>query len=94
LSLDCNIVILFSKKNAINPETFEKSATSDLKGIIGGAIFAWPRGKELSDDWSLPKLIVLMRSFREKGGLIIGGTLLPAILAVQIGRMKGFGGVR
>lgn len=94
LSPDFNIIIHFSKKRAVHPETFEKYPTPGLKGVSGGGIFAWPKGEELSDDWNLPKLIGLMHSFREKDGLIIGSTLLPVLNAVQLGRMKQFGGVK
>jgi len=94
LSSEFNVVVHFSKKRAVNPETFEKSATPSLKGVSGGGIFAWPKGEEFSDDWSLPNLIGLMHSFREKEGLIIGSTLLPVVTAVQLGRMKQFAGVR
>jgi hypothetical protein len=93
LSSDFNIVIHFSKKRAVDPDTFEKYPTPGLKGISGGGIFAWPKGEELSDDWSLPNLIGLTHSFREKDGLIIGTTLLPVLAAVQLGRMKRFGGI-
>lgn len=94
LSPDFNIVIHFSKKRAVDPDSFEKYPTPSLRGVSGGGIFAWPKGEELSDDWNLPKLIGLMHSFREKDGLIIGSTLLPVVTAVQLGRMKKFGGVR
>lgn len=94
LSSDLNIVIHFSKKRAVHPDTFEKHPTPSLKGVSGGGIFAWPRGEELSEDWNLPKLIGVVHSFREKDGLIIGTTLLPVITAVQLGRMKKFGGIR
>ena len=94
LSSDVNIVIHFSKKRAVDPDTFDKYPTPSLKGVSGGGIFAWPKGEELSDDWNLPKLIGLIHSFREKDGLIIGSTLLPVIAAIQLGRMKKFGGVR
>ncbi|MGA7949495.1 MAG: hypothetical protein WCA45_04950 [Thiobacillaceae bacterium] len=94
LSPDFNIVIHFSKKRAVDPDTFERFPTPGLKGVSGGGIFAWPRGAEFSDDWNLPKLIGLMHSFKEKDGLIIGTTLLPVISAVQLGKMKRFGGVQ
>lgn len=94
LSSDDNIVIHFSKKRAVDPDTLEKYPTPSLKGVSGGGLFAWPKGEELSDAWNLPKLIGLMHSYREKDGLIIGSTLLPVITAIQLGRMKNFGGVR
>ncbi|WP_421832539.1 hypothetical protein [Limnobacter sp.] len=94
LSSDLNIVIHFNKKQAVDPEKFEKTSTPSLKGISGGGIFAWPKGEELSDDWNLPKLVGLMHCFRERDGLIIGTTLLPVLAAVQLGKMKRFGGIR
>lgn len=93
LSSTTNIVIHFSKKRAIHPDTFADYPTPSLKGVSGGGIFAWPEGKEFSDDWTLPKLIGIMHSFKEKEGLIIGSTLLPVISAIQLGRMKKFGGI-
>ena len=94
LSPESNIVINFSKKRAVDPNTFEKFPTPGLKGISGGGIFAWPKGEEISSDWSLPKLVGLVHTFKEKEGLIIGTTLLPVVNAIQLGRMKSFGGVR
>lgn len=94
LSTDLNILLHFSKKRAVDPKTFAQFPTPGLKGISGGGIFAWPKGHEISDDWSLPKLIGVVHSFKEKEGLIIGTTLLPILTAIQLGRMKGYGGVR
>lgn len=94
LSPKFNIILNFSKKRAINPNTFEKASTPSLKGVSGGGIFAWPAGSEISADWSLPKLVGLFHTFKEKEGLIIGTTLLPILTAIQLGRMKGFGGIR
>ena len=94
LSPKSNIVINFSKKRAVDPNTFEKFPTPGLKGISGGGIFAWPKGEEISSDWSLPKLVGLVHTFKEKEGLLIGTTLLPVVTAIQLGRMKGFGGIR
>lgn len=94
LSADGNIVIHFHKKRAVHPETGLAFPTPGLRGISGGGIFAWPRGAELSDDWSLPKLVGIVHSFREREGLIIGSTLLPVITAIGVGFMKNFGGVR
>lgn len=90
-SSDMNIVIQFSKKRAVHPETGEKFPTPSLRGVSGGAIFAWPKGQELSNDWSLPKLVGLMHTFRERDGLIIGTTLIPVVAAIQLGRMKSYG---
>lgn len=68
--------------------------TPSLKGSSGGGIFAWPPGAELSDDWSLPRLVGVVHSFKEKEGLIIGTTLVPVLAAIGLGRMKGFGGIQ
>jgi hypothetical protein len=89
-----NIILGFSKKRAIDRETGKPYATPSLRGISGGGIFAWPQGEELSEDWSLPKLVGLVHTFREKEGLIMGTTLLPLMSAIGLGEMKGFGGVR
>lgn len=94
LSPDINIVLNFNKKSAVDPATLKSFSTPSLRGISGGGIFAWPKGQEISDDWSLPKLVGLVHSFKEKEGLIIGTTLLPILSAIQLGRMKGYGGVR
>lgn len=88
-----SIIIHFSKKRAIDRDSGRPHATPSLRGISGGGIFAWPQGKKLSQDWSLPKLVGLMHTFREREGLIIGTTLLPVMTAISLGDMKGFGGV-
>jgi len=94
LSPEQNIVIHFSKKRAVDRQSGKLYPTPGLKGISGGGIFAWPKGEELSEDWSLPKLVGVVHSFKEREGLIIGTTLLPLIAAIQVGRMKEFGGIR
>jgi hypothetical protein len=93
LSPESSIVFQFHKKRAIHPETFEKFPTPGLKGISGGAIFAWPAGLETSDDWSLPSLVGIVHTFKEREGLLIGTPLLPVVAAISLGRMKDFGGV-
>jgi len=94
LSPDQAIIIQFSKKRAINPESMKTFATPSLNGISGGGIFAWPAGRECSDDWSLPRLVGIVHTFKEREGLIIGTTLLPMLGALTLGRMKRFGGVK
>jgi hypothetical protein len=89
---DC-IVMHFHRKRAIDHETLKAVATPGLKGISGGGLFAWPRGEEISQDWSLPKLVGVVHSFMEREGLIIGTTFLPILAAISLGRMKGFDGV-
>lgn len=94
LSPEENIVIHFHKKRAVHPETLETFPTPGLKGISGGGIFAWPHGSEISGDWSLPRLVGIIHTFKEREGLIIGTTLLPVLAAIGLGRMKGFEGIR
>ena len=94
LSPDDSIVIHFHRKPAVHHETFEAFPTPGLKGVSGGALFAWPHGQEVSQDWSLPKFVGIVHSFKEREGLIIGTTFLPIVAAILLGRMKGFGGVQ
>lgn len=94
LSPHSSIVIQFHKKRALDPETGKLFPTPSLKGISGGAIFAWPLGAELSNDWALPKLVGIVHTFKEREGLIIGTTLLPVMAAISLGRMKKFDGIR
>jgi hypothetical protein len=93
LSQTTSIVIHFHKKRAVHHGTLEPFPTPGLRGISGGAIFAWPPGAELSEDWTLPRLVGIVHSFKEREGLIIGTTLVPVVGAISLGRMKGFGGV-
>jgi len=94
LSPEQSIVIEFSKKRALHPGTMDKFPTPSLKGISGGGIFAWPIGEEVSQDWSLPRLVGIVHTFKEHEGLIIGTTLLPMLAALTLGRMKNFGDIR
>lgn len=94
LSPDENIIIQFDKKLAVHPETMEAFPTPGLRGISGGGIFAWPKGTEISNDWSLPILVGIVHTYKEREGLIIGTTFLPVVTAIGVGRMKGYGGVR
>lgn len=94
LSPESNIVIQFSKKRAVNLTNGKPFPGPSLRGISGGGIFAWPRGSELSEDWSHPKLVGIVHSFKEREGLIIGTHLLWLFAAISLGRMKGFDGVR
>ena len=94
LSPDTNIILHFHKKRAIHPGTMDPFPTPGLKGISGGGIFAWPKGSEISDDWSLPKLVGVVHTYKEREGLIIGTSMLPVLAAISLGKMKGFGGIR
>lgn len=88
------IIIHFHKKRAVHPETKRAFPTPSLKGTSGGGIFSWPHGAEISNDWSLPRLVGIIHTFKEREGLIIGTTLLPVLAAISVGRMKNFGGVK
>lgn len=94
LSPEQSIIIHFHKKRAVRPGTMDAFPTPSLKGTSGGGIFAWPPGSELSDDWSLPRLVGIIHTFKEREGLIIGTTLLPVLAAVTLGRMKNFGDIQ
>lgn len=94
LSPEQSIIIHFHKKRAVHMGTMDAFPTPSLKGCSGGGIFAWPHGAELSDDWSLPRLVGVIHSFKEKEGLIIGTTLLSVLAAIGPGRMKNFGGIQ
>lgn len=91
LSPDGSIVIHFSKKHAVDPATLKAFPTPGLKGISGGGLFAWPLGEETSNDWSLPKLVGIVHTFKEREGIIIGTTFLPLLAAISLGKMKHFG---
>ena len=94
LSPKTSIVLHFNKKRAVDPITLAPFPTPSLKGVSGGGIFAWPHGSELSDDWSLPMLVGIVHTYKEREGFIIGTTLLPILSAISLGKMKGFGGIR
>jgi hypothetical protein len=94
LSPETSIIIHFRKKYAVDNIEFRSTNPPGLRGISGGGIFAWPIGCELLNDWSLPTLVGVMHTYRERDGLIIGSTLLPVIGAITLGRMKKFGGVK
>jgi hypothetical protein len=91
LSPTASIVIHFHKKRAIDPQTLKAFPTPSLRGISGGGLFAWPPGSEISDDWSLPRLVGIVHTFMEREGLIIGTTFLPILAAIGLGRMKRYG---
>jgi len=94
LSPEHSIIIHFHKKRAVHPGAMDAFPTPSLKGSSGGGIFSWPPGAELSNDWSLPRLVGIIHSFKEKEGLIIGTTLVSVLAAISLGRMKGFGGIQ
>ncbi|WP_417534752.1 hypothetical protein [Marinobacterium stanieri] len=90
---DENIIVHFHNKRAVNPENGKSINPPSPRGVSGGAIFSWPEGHEVSQDWSKPKLVGILHSYKAKEGLFIGTTLLPYFAAIQLGSMKGFGGV-
>ena len=92
-SSENNIIIHFNKKNVVRPKTGEKYNPPSPRGVSGGAIFSWPYGNEWSQDWSIPKLVGIFHSYKEKDGIMIGSSLIPYVSATMLGRMKGYDGV-
>lgn len=88
-----NIIVHFHRKNAVHPENGKSMNPPSPQGVSGGAIFSWPRNHEFSQDWSKPKLVGILHSYKAKEGLFIGTTLLPYVSAIQLGFMKDFDGV-
>jgi len=93
LSPDNNIIVQFNKKNSVSPKDGKHYIPPSPRGVSGGAIFAWPLGKEISQDWSLPKLVGIFHTYKEKEGLLIGTSLISYVAATTLGQMKNFGGV-
>lgn len=93
LSNDTSIIVHFRKKKAISPLTGKKINPLSPRGVSGGGIFAWPAGHELSNDWSLTRLVGIFHTYKEKKGLMIGTNLLSVVTAVQLGAMKNYGGI-
>ena len=93
LSPTTSTVIHFSKKRAVKHETREKFIPPSPNGVSGGALFAWPKGYELSQDWTLPQLVGIFHTFKQNEGLMIGSNLINFAAATSLGKMKGFGGV-
>jgi len=94
LSPEQNIIVRFHKKRAVSKETGKRMNPVHPRGMSGGGIFAWPPGYELSDDWSIPKLVGVFHSYKESKGLLIGTPLISVLTAAMVGEMKGFGGVQ
>ena len=86
-------VIHFHKKRIVKPETQKKHTPPSPNGVSGGAIFAWPPGSELSQDWSIPELVGIFHTYRKNEGLMIGSNLINFVAATTLGEMKNFGGV-
>lgn len=94
LDPESNIIVHFHKKRAVDRQTGKAINPIAHRGVSGGGIFAWPLGYELSEDWSTPELVGIFHSYDETKGLMIGTPLWVVALAVQLGQMKDFGGVR
>ena len=88
-----NILINFNRKNAVSPEDMNKVVPPSPKGLSGGAIFAWPDGEEISEDWTLPKLVGIFHSYKQNSGLMIGTSLISVVAAITLGEMKNYDGV-
>lgn len=93
LNSDSSIIIHFRKKNAISPLNGKKMNPLSPRGVSGGGIFYWPAGHELSNDWSLTRLVGIFHTYKERKGLMIGTNLISVVTAVQLGAMKNYGGV-
>ncbi|XLY89717.1 hypothetical protein ACK8QS_07780 [Ectopseudomonas mendocina] len=92
LTSDSSIIVRFRKKNAISPIDGKKMNPLSPRGVSGGGIFSWPAGHELSNDWSLTRLVGIFHTYKERKGLMIGTSLLSVVTAVQLGAMKNYGG--
>ncbi|MBO6557561.1 MAG: hypothetical protein JJ957_13735 [Pseudomonadales bacterium] len=93
LSTEEHIVVHFHRKRVVDPESGERRNPINPRGVSGGGIYAWPAGEELSNDWTLPLLVGIFHTYNRPQGLMIGTQLLTVLGAIQLGRMKGFGGV-
>lgn len=93
LSNESSIIITFRKKNAISPLDGKKMNPLSPRGVSGGGIFSWPAGHELSNDWSLTRLVGIFHTYKERKSLMIGTSLMSVVMAVQLGAMKGYGGI-
>lgn len=93
LSCESSIIIHFRKKNAISPLDGKKINPLSPRGVSGGGIFAWPSGYELSNDWSLTRLVGIFHTYKERKSVMIGTNLMSVIMAIQLGAMNNYGGV-
>jgi hypothetical protein len=94
LSPESNIIVRFHKKRTVSRETRKRTNAIHPTGVSGGGIFSWPEGSELSDDWSLPNLVGVFHTYKKSKGLMIGTPLISVVAAIEVGAMKGFGGVQ
>lgn len=88
-----NTVVRFSNKRAISPIDGKKKNPPSPRGASGGAMFAWPKGQETSQDWAIPKLVGIFHSYKRKEEVLIGTNLLAFAAAISLGQMKEFNGV-
>ena len=93
LSPEHSIVVHFHKKRAVSPESKKRINPISPRGVSGGGIFSWPKGREISNDWSLPKLVGIFHTYKKSEGLMIGTHLIAVLAAIELGQMKGFNGV-
>lgn len=93
LSSESSIIVHFRKKNAVSPLDGKKINPLSPRGVSGGGIFTWPLEHELSNDWSLTRLVGIFHTYKERQSLMIGTNLISVVTAVQLGAMKGYGGV-
>ncbi|MEN5198680.1 hypothetical protein ABE525_05600 [Pseudomonas wadenswilerensis] len=90
LSTESSIIISFRKKNAISPLDGKKMNPLSPRGVSGGGIFLWPPGHELSNDWSLTRLVGIFHTYKERKSLMIGTNLISIVMAIQLGAMKNY----
>lgn len=93
LSHQQNIIIRFNRNNSVSPKKLEKTTPPIPKGVSGGAIFSWPEGEEISEDWSIPNLVGIFHTYKIKENLMIGTSLISVMAAITLGEVKGYGGV-
>lgn len=90
LSTDINIILHFKIKHSLDPKTGKKKNPASPRGVSGGAIFEWPNGYEMSQDWRIPKLVGILHSYKEREGIFIGTNIVTYLAAIQLGAMKEF----
>ena len=90
---DSSIIIHFNRKQAVSPKDGKRINPISPNGVSGGGIFSWPAGHEISNDWSIPKLVGIFHTYKKTEGLMIGTHLISVLAAVQLGQMKNFDGV-
>lgn len=94
LSPEVSVIVNFHKKRAVSRQNGSRINPISPRGVSGGGIFAWPKGQELSQDWSIPELVGIFHTYKEAKGLMVGTSMIAIAAAVQLGRMKSFGGIQ